>query len=234
MLVSTDILAARKTTISWREELKKKRQNYGVRGHVVVGGMSIRVFRWRGRRYPQTSGERMVGGVWERRAVGRRKVVVENPSTYGQSLILHQLLISASAHRQFADTLKNILRSPGSKEALLATLLMQEALARTNMCSHAGEILALPCAFGGSETLQLYTRATHTHTHTQTHKHALSPSLSLSNTCTHNTHKSPRIFCPAIFCCTQLSILKCVYSLFRVYLMVHVCFVFTYMLRLFD
>ena len=163
-------------------------------------GMSVRVFGWRGCRYPQTSGERMVGGVWERRAVGRRKVVVENPSTYGQSLILHQLLISASAHRQFADTLKNILRSPGSKEALLATLLMQEALDRTNMCSHAGEILALPCAFGGSETLQLYTRATHTHTHTHKRTHMLFLPLFLSQTHAHTTHASHHVYFVQQFC----------------------------------
>ena len=35
----------------------------------------------------------------------------------GQSVIGFLLLISASAHRQFVDTLRNILRSPASKEA---------------------------------------------------------------------------------------------------------------------
>jgi hypothetical protein len=43
------------------------------------------------------------------------------------------------------------LRSPESKETLQATLMMQARLARTNMYSHAGQILALQCVFGGSE-----------------------------------------------------------------------------------
>ena len=37
--------------------------------------------------------------------------------TCGQSVIGFLLLISASAHRQFVDTLRNILRSLASKEA---------------------------------------------------------------------------------------------------------------------
>ena len=37
--------------------------------------------------------------------------------TCGQSVIGFLLLISASAHRQFVDTRRNILRSPASKEA---------------------------------------------------------------------------------------------------------------------
>ncbi len=42
---------------------------------------------------------------------------VENPSTCGQCVIGFLLLISASAHQQFVVMLKNILKSPSSKEA---------------------------------------------------------------------------------------------------------------------
>ena len=42
---------------------------------------------------------------------------VQNPSLCGQSVIGFLLLISASVHRQFVDTLRNILRSPVNKEA---------------------------------------------------------------------------------------------------------------------
>ena len=42
---------------------------------------------------------------------------------------------------------------------LLVTLVMQPALARTNMLSHAAQILALQCVWGGCVTLYMHTRA---------------------------------------------------------------------------
>ena len=42
---------------------------------------------------------------------------VDNPSTSAHCVSAFLLLIAASAHRQLVDSLKNILRSPTSKEA---------------------------------------------------------------------------------------------------------------------
>ena len=61
-------------------------------------------------------------------------------------------------------------------QTLQTTLVMQARLAGTSMSSDAGEILALQCVLGGSETLHMHTctcARAHTHTHT------ISPSLSL-------------------------------------------------------
>ena len=64
----------------------------------------------------------------------------ENPSASGQTVTGPPPRISASAHRQFVDTLKKVFRKQGRQQA---TLVMQAGLARASMYSHAREILAL-------------------------------------------------------------------------------------------
>ena len=90
----------------------------------------------------------------------------ENASTRGQSAIGFLLLISASAHRQFEDTLKNILRSAASKDTdrgggtthdnLLPYARQFFAhLRRTwsyDMYFHARKTLALQCGSGPTHT----------------------------------------------------------------------------------
>ncbi len=60
---------------------------------------------------------------------------------------------------------------------------MQAGLARTNMCSHAAQILALLGVFGWSETLHMHTRA-------RSLSLSLAVSLSLSHKQKHNTHNT--------------------------------------------